>query len=116
MTNFQDRGFSDMHKDAYGFRPSVDTCARWRAMSEVELDAEEARLQRIVEAEIEREKEQHAAAAVRFEQVVAETIATGAHDRAMAIRWLVEAHDAEQDIGYFEYQMGLEYGYVARAS
>lgn len=107
-----DNLFSDLHKDAYGFRPSQGQWQRWAQMSVAQLEVEYDRMCRHLEAELDREKAAQAEATVKFEATIVELIATGAGNRATAIRWLQQAYKAEDDIGYLEYQMGLPYNYL----
>lgn len=116
-----DACFSDLHKDAYGFRPSGDRWASWYAMSEAELLEEEAYMCRIVEREIDEDRQRKADAAARFEAAIAATIAAGAADRATAIRWMIDAEDCAQDVEWygmeaFEWRMGIDFGYIAGAA
>ena len=54
-----------------------------------------------------------ARAAVQFEARVAGLIASGAGDRATAIRWIADAEGAEGDAEYLCFLLGLEYDYFA---
>jgi hypothetical protein len=110
------RNFSDMHKDAYGFRPRGAIVEAWLAMSPWELDAEEARLQREIEISIEEDARAEAAAALRFEAHIGKLMADFSIDRADAIRWDIEACDLTEDIKFYgmstyAYEHGLAYNY-----
>ncbi|QIV65842.1 hypothetical protein Cp1R7AA1_021 [Mesorhizobium phage Cp1R7A-A1] len=107
---------SDIHKDARGFRPSADYLRAAKALDDAELTKLWDSLCVEVEQSIEDDARAHAEAAKRFESSVAELIASGAGDRATAIRWLAQAHDAEHDPGYLEYQLGLPYHYLSKAA
>lgn len=106
--------FSDLHKDAYGYRPREGQWAAWLAMSVAELEVEHDRMIAHLEAEMEREKIAQAAAVVRFEALVTETIANGAGDRATALRWLLDAEGSwtQGDMGALEYEYGLPFQYL----
>lgn len=106
--------YSDIHKDAYGFRPrglSDEFLADETALRAAIADAERA-----LEVTIRREREDEARAIAAFERRVASTMEAGAADRATAIRWLREAagemsvHDAD----YFCWENGLPFGYIAK--
>lgn len=105
---------SDLHKDARGYRPSQEWWAEWMAMD----DAEKQRTwDTLIERMNERnaEEEAHEQAAIKaFERTVKTTIEGGAVTRARAIQWLVDAADVRGDFEYFEYTMGLPYGYLAK--
>lgn len=97
--------YSDMYKDAYGFRPRN---FRPEDYTQAELDA----IWETVAADCERaaiEQQQLMQEARRkFEEVISDLVEAGAKDRPTAIRWLWEAHDPErQDFDFFAYNMGL---------
>jgi len=102
--------YSDLHKDAYGFRPRgsrfydedcSDEDRQWlwdRALEDLDSRIEEDR---------RREEE-----AVRsFEASLVRAQEMGAADRATAIRWAVQAggYEQEWDAGYICYCLGLPY-------
>lgn len=105
--------YSDLHKDAYGFRPrgalaisflNADEDRRRAMLDEASRDA--AR-----EAEFEREAQQ--AARDAFEARIADTIAIGAGDRRTALRWIIQAEDADiendQDVEHVLWCLGLSF-------
>ena len=112
---FDDDTVSDLHKDAYGFRPKANFWNRWNNSSEAEKQAEWDRLVLALDREVEYQRAREARAVENFEQTVASLMATGARDTGMAVRWLHEAHDTNGDDGYLEYCLGLPYGYIARS-
>ena len=108
---------SDAHKDAYGFRPRGNW-ERYSEMSIEELHAEADKLSVAVADAIEEEDLARHEAAVRFEQLVDQTIANGAADRATALRWIFEAEDITETVdmyggSYASYHFGLNYSYFA---
>ena len=104
----------DLYKDVNGIRP------RWidfESMSVVELremfDGLLEQLERNNKEQVKRE----AQAVKRFEDKVAELIASGAQSRKTAIKWLWDAEEDEyMDKGFFEYSYGLPYGYLSKAA
>lgn len=103
--------YSDIYKDAYGFRPhSVDTSDWTLEMWEREFD----NLQDVISSNEAYEQQEQAAASVRFEKRVATVIESGAGDRATAIRWIHEADDTNGDDDYLCYINGLRYGYFRK--
>jgi len=90
--------FWDMYKDAYGVRPrGIDTAA-W---DEATFEAEFNYLQDLIaKNEKEREIAEHEA-----------TLACGAKDRAMALRWIHEAEGSNGDDEFLCYLVGLPYRY-----
>ena len=100
---------SDMYKDANGMRPR--SIQYWERLdTEEKCLAEMDSLEVAVIAVIDQERLNEKAAIVKFEQLIAATIEMGAWDRETAIRWLL---DDEPDNGFFEFQHGLPYGYLA---
>jgi hypothetical protein len=110
------RDLSDMHKDAYGFRPSPEQWARWNTMNNAQLDAEEADLAKAIGAAIAEEEENEAFATVAFEAHIAKLIADFNIDRATAIRWDIEAVGLTDDVqvcgmSAYAFEHGLPYRY-----
>ena len=100
---------SDFHKDAYGFRPRGIYKEWW---TKEELEAEYDRLGRVCDDNAKAEAVAEAEALVKFESLVAETVAHGAKDRETAIRWLVDGEGLEfheYDLEYFFWGHGLSY-------
>ena len=100
--------FWDMYKDAYGVRPrGIDTAA-W---DEATFEAEFNYLQDLIaKNEQEREVAEHEAT-VAFEQRMQDLYASGAKDRAMALRWIHEAEGSNGDDEFLCYLVGLPYRY-----
>ena len=99
--------YSDMYKDAHGFRPRNDVSA-W-TLEDFEQEFED--LGRIINADMEREAAEQEQAVNDFEDRVRDTIATGAGDRETAIRWIDTAEDAGGDREYLCFLLNLPYGY-----
>lgn len=102
--------YSDLHKDAYGFRPRGEL-----AMFKDIADFDEAwkRAADALEREQRYEEEQKQEAIKNFEEEVASNMEYGAATREDAIRWICQArglHDEDQSA--LEYAFGLPYGYL----
>jgi len=98
----------DMYKDAYGFRPrGIDTSA-W---DEATFNAEFDYLQDLIAKNEQERKVAEQEAAHAFEMRVQSVIACGAHNRAMALRWIHEAEGSNGDDEFLCYLMGLPYRY-----
>lgn len=106
---------SDLHKDAYGFRPSSSFWSAWAAFNADQKQAMWDSLINTAEAEAVRERQQRQEAEHRFQATIASLMHTGARDFDMALRWLHEAHDTQGDDDYLEYQLGVGYGYIRMA-
>ena len=100
--------FWDMYKDAYGVRPRGIDTTDW---TEEEFMAEFETLGRVIEREEIARKEAEAEATTKFEQHVINTMCMGAKDRATALRWIMDASQADGDWEYFCFLNGLPYGY-----
>lgn len=101
---------SDLHKDAYGFRPRH--YSTW--MSKVDFNVEWGRLIDESNHAYQRQQDEQNHAIVAFEVKVEEIIDSGARDRDTAIRWLMDADDVDGDEGFFEYHYDLPYGYLKK--
>lgn len=99
--------YSDLYKDAYGFRPR-GSMPQWTV---AEWEQEFQRLAVICDDNREAESKAHAAAAAEVEATIAQLIVKGAADRAAALRWLHDANTTNGDNEYLCYCLGLPYGY-----
>lgn len=106
---------SDLHKDAYGFRPSQSFWGFFAAANADQKQAVWDDLLKALEATVARERANEARAIERFERLVFELFNTGAKSFDMAIAWLHQAHDTDGDDDYLEFKLGLPFGYIARA-
>lgn len=114
---FDDDLISDLHKDAYGFRPNEGFWADWRSMGAAEKQATWDQLVSALQDAQRAEAEAETRAIAKFEKRVASLMAHGAKDRSMAIRWLMDASVGEgiRDEEYFCYLNGLPYNYFTVA-
>jgi len=101
--------YSDLYKEAYGFRPRFDISHFTSDDFEKEFAKLEATCKQVHAEEEAAEKR----AANHFEKMVTETIKMGANDRATAIRWFMSGEGlAKGETEYFEYLYHLPYGYL----
>lgn len=108
---YDDATYSDLYKEAYGFRPCGARYAAWEAMSPAEKQGEWDYLCNAADRAIMAERANEWCAMERFESLVASTIESGAGDRETAVRWLFEAADVGNDGDFFCWHHGLPYGY-----
>jgi hypothetical protein len=112
---FSEELFSDLHKDAYGFRPNQ---AFWEWIQTATNDEKQQEWDGLCDTMSAREQERidaEAECVVEFEANVTKTMGNGAADRATAIKWMMAAEEhVNGDVGYFEYLMGIPYGYIAK--
>jgi len=100
--------YSDMYKDAYGFRPRFVDTSLWT------LDQYEAELEFLgkkIERQIAQEREEQQDAILEFEDRVLQLIGLGAGNRETALRWIDEADGSNGDMEYLCFMNGLPYGY-----
>lgn len=100
---------SDLHKDAYGFRPSVHYMVEWDKASPSGKQAIWDGLLVDLDREIDREKQETARSVEIFESMITNSIKLGAADRDTAIRWLTQAEEFEhsQDVEQFVWSHGI---------
>lgn len=99
--------FSDMYKDAHGFRPrGVDT-STWTLE---DFGREFDRLEQIINREEQDRILRESQAIIHFERRLQELVKLGAADRATAIRWCMGADEAD-DHDHLCYKNHLPYGY-----
>ena len=103
----------DMYKDAYGVRPrGVDT-TKWTL---ADFDAEFQLLGEIIKQEGIARKAAETEAIEKFEQHVINTVCMGARDRETALRWIMDASNANGDWEYLCYDLGLPYHYFRKVA
>jgi len=114
MYTYDENIFSDMHKDAYGFRPRGHEF----------YDATPERKQEIwdmvaddVQFEIEREAREKVVALESFNALLEKFMTYGAADRTTALRWMTETHRfyEVQDVEHFVWNQGILFTDEGRA-
>lgn len=115
---FDEDCFSDLHKDAMGFRPNTTFWEWLREATDAEKQAEWDSLIACMDRRMQEDAERERECIIKFEATVATTIASGAGDRATAIRWLKDAEGNQYvaDEEYFEWLKGIPYGYIKRTT
>lgn len=112
---FDEDTVSDLHKDAYGFRPKGNFWSAWAAFNGDQKQALWDSMCETFERNQELEAECRDAAAVYFDRMVATLRDAGASDFNMAMRWIHEAHDTNGDDEYLEFRLNLPFGYIAKS-
>ena len=103
----------DMYKDAYGVRPRGIDTSTW---TEATFLKEFAYLGLVIEREEVARKTAEAEAVTKFEQHVTNTICMGAGNRETALRWIMDASDANGDWDYLCWDLGLPYQYFRKVA
>jgi len=106
---FDDSIVSDLHKDAYGFRPTNAWMTAWRGLDDDSKQAEWERLCDMVESETTAERERAEMAKVKWEKHIADMMSVNGVSKQTALRWDMQAMDAEDDVGYYCFKWGIEY-------
>jgi len=99
----------DFYKSVHGIRP------RWMdydAMTEADLEAELDRLGAEAEVQAKLEAEAEAEAIEKVEARIADLLNSGAKTREQAIKWIMDAEQADGDADYCCYLLGLPYRYL----
>ena len=107
--------YSDVHKDAYGYRPRGEQIYNWfTSMTSEEMDVEFQQLQETINRNDEHQRQMEADACVAVEEHIESLIRMGAGDRENAIRWMDEAEETNGDLDYLCYKLGVPYGYFGK--
>lgn len=112
MHTYSDELYSDLHKDARGFRPGESGYNYWTSLSPAEKQIQWDGLIRELDQRYAEEQAAEKSAIERFEAQIAAWIQAGARTRETAIRWIHDAEDTNGDGDYLCYRLGLPYGYV----
>lgn len=112
---FDEDLISDLHKDAYGFRPSQSFWSFFAAANAEQKQAIWDDLLETLEATVAREKAAEARAIESFNERMSTMLKSGAKDFETAIRWLHEAYDTDGDDEFLEYRLGLPYRHLVKA-
>jgi len=115
--SFDENAISDLHKDAYGFRPSVEFSMLWQLSSDDQKQEIWDDLVAIMQRSMEAEEAAEKAAFEAFEGQIQAALLSGAADRETAIRWVVEALDlSEAELTYGGehvcFLMGIPFSYT----
>lgn len=117
---YDDATVSDLHKDAYGFRPSEDFHNMWAISTPKQKQDVWDSLIVVLNREMIEESNREDEAIAQFEAVITSYMECGKCDRTTAIRWMQDVHETfdkdRDDVEYFEYLLGIPYGYIAKTT
>ena len=102
---------SDMHKDAYGFRPRH---INYDVFTDAELDAECDSYQEVIISNQDLEAKQLAEDLKAFDELINKTIELGAGNRKTALRWIVDGAN-DFDAEAIVWNMGILFSDKGRA-
>jgi hypothetical protein len=111
---FDENIVSDLHKDAYGFRPTADWWDCWNYQDDAGKQAAWNTLLDDLEQANDREAQEQIASINAFELEIATALDVGARSREDAVRWIVQGLDLDDvDLMYggsaICYRKGLPY-------
>lgn len=111
MYTYSDELFSDIHKDAFGFRPKGDDYLRWNSLSADEKQAEWTYMDNVIARNEEADRIAQEKCIVILEKTISALIDCGAKTRETAIRWLADADNVGEDLEFLCYLHNVPYGY-----
>ena len=100
---------SDLHKDAYGYRPSQGWWTEWKAMTPKQKQEEWNFLCCLMEENEQAERRAQARAYDAWDGRITRLMQELNISRATALRWDIDAYMTDDDIGYYCYLNGLSY-------
>lgn len=107
---YDDSLISDLHKDAYGFRPSQYFWQKWHDQAPAEKQLMWDSLLDDLHLAIAASDEMQRSAIEDFEKQIAGNLLLGAHNRKQAIDWIMQGLDVDgSDPGYVCYLLGLPF-------
>jgi len=95
MYTFDETIVSDLHKDAYGFRPTAGWWDCWNYQDNAGKQAAWNTLLDDLEQANDREAQEQIAAINAFELEIANALDVGARSREDAVRWIVQGLDLD---------------------
>jgi len=111
---FDETIVSDLHKDAYGFRPREYFWSEWKEATNDRKQAIWDDLLDTADREAEREREMQIEAEHDVEDRIRFMMSTVAGcTRENAIRYLHDAYNTNGDTEYLEFNLGVRYGYLS---
>lgn len=118
MYTFDEKTVSDLHKDAYGFRPNSLFWEEWNTSKPAQKQVIWGELCDRLSVALEEQKAEEAAAIASFENNISTLIELGARDRDTAIRWFLDSLkldsiDKQYGGSYVCHTLGLPYSMAA---
>ncbi len=104
---------SDLHKDAYGFRPRSESF--WAAWNEADDTGKQAIWDDLIEASTAAEADdlrQKSEAEAVLEASIAKAMGITSGTREDVIRYLDDANGTDGDLNYLEWKLGVSYGFL----
>ena len=112
MYTFDENLISDLHKDAYGFRPDQSFWATFAAFNPDQKQALWDSMLADLERSIEEDRKLQEDAVFKFEQRVENLMHDGTNVKRV-VAWLMQAEECN-DVEMFEFDNGLPFGYLKK--
>jgi len=106
---FDELTVSDLHKDAYGFRPSAGWWAQWKSQDADAKQSDWDYMCKLLEENEEIERKRALATYEMWDNHIIGLMLTHSISRADALRWDMDAQGVDGDVGYYCYKWGLSY-------
>jgi hypothetical protein len=104
---------SDLHKDAYGYRPREFFWAQWHGVGDQgKQEIWEELLADLSDSIAEEKRQQEAAIAATEKRIQDIQDMVAGSTREDAIRYLEDAFQVDGDRSFLEYHLGVPYGYL----
>lgn len=113
MYTFDENVISDLHKDAYGFRPDSGFWATFAAFNPDQKQALWDSMLADLDRAIEDEEEGYKMAAEEFEARI-DSLIHDCSNRKAIVGWFLRAENFENEIESFEFVNGLPFGYLKK--
>jgi len=111
--SFDENSISDLHKDAYGFRPDSLFWAAWAAFNVTQKQALWDSMLADLDRSIEEDRRLQEEAVLKFEDRI-ENLMHDCTNRQRIVQWLLDSEDCNGDVEYFEFLNNLPFGYIKK--
>ena len=114
MYTFDENLISDLHKDAYGFRPSESFWSTFAAFNPEQKQALWDSMIADLNRSIDEDRKLQEEAVIKFENRIENLMHDGTNVKSI-VQWLMQAEECN-DAEMFEFDNGLPFGYLKKNS
>ena len=111
--SYDENIISDLHKDAYGFRPDSSFWATFAVFNPIQKQALWDSMIADLNRSIEDEEEGYKMAAEEFEARI-DSLMHDSPTRQDVVNWFLRAENHQNEIDSFEFINGLPFGYLKK--
>ena len=111
--SFDENVISDLHKDAYGFRPDSSFWNTWAAFNVIQKQALWDSMLADLNRSILQEEEETQMAINKFEDRI-ENLMHDCTNRSRIVQWIMDSEDCNGDVEQFEFLNNLPFGYLKK--